>query len=94
MTIDLKSLEVLEQKIQRTVELVSKLKDENASLKSRLKDLEVSSAESTLRSRQLESMKMTHEQLEKEVKALQEERKTVLSRVDGLLEGLAKLQLD
>ena len=94
MKIELKSFEVLEQKIQRTVEMVGRLKDENAMLKGRLLDLETAAADSTVKGRQLETMKLSQEQLEREVKTLQDERRSVLARVDGLLEDLSKLQLD
>jgi hypothetical protein len=39
-------------------------------------------------------MKVSQEQLENELATLQAERVTVLTRVDSLLEDLAKLDLD
>jgi FtsZ-binding cell division protein ZapB len=94
MKIDLKPFEVLEQKIQRTVEAVTKLKDENATLRARLSELELSAAESTTRSRQLDSMKLSHDQLEQQLRSLQDERKAVLQRVDGLLQDLSRLGIE
>ena len=94
MQVDLKSFEVLEQKIQRTVELVSRLKDENGSLRSQLASFQATAAENAARSRELDTVKLSAQQLEKDLRELQDERKSVLTRVDGLLANLERLQLD
>lgn len=94
MKLDLKSLETLETKIQRMVDLVSRLREENSGLKTRLAELELNAAEGALRGKQVESMRVTQDSLERELKSLQEERKTVLAKVDSILDDLAKLQLD
>ena len=94
MSVDLKSLEALEKKIQRTVDLVTRLKDENRALKSRLEEVEDMATSSKARSRELEELKVSQQQLSKELKQLQEERRTVMARVDGLLENLERLPLD
>ena len=93
MALDLKSLEMLEDKIRRTMSLVSKLRVENDELKGKLGELEKRLSESADKGRAYESMKLSTEQLEKELKQLQEERETVLTRVDGLLEDLSKLDV-
>ena len=94
MKVGLKSFEALEEKIQRAVDLVTRLKNENASLRAKMSNLELSTAEGNLRTKQFESMKVTTEQLERELKSLQDERQTVLSRIDTMLADLDKLHLD
>lgn len=91
---DLKNLEVLEQKIKRTVDLVGRLKSENARLNEELSSLKASAATGEEKARELESMKLNQEQLNKQVSELRAERQTVLERVDGLLADLAALPLD
>lgn len=63
-------------------------------LHARVAQLEGQLAEQAAQARELESMKLGHEQLERELQALQDERQTVLARVDGLLENLDKLEID
>ena len=94
MKVDLKSFESLEKKIQKTVDLVTKLKDENRSLKAKVEELQESATSTAAKARDFESMRITHEELEKQLKELKDERRTVLERVDGLLEDLDRLQLE
>ena len=94
LPVDLKTFEALESKIQKTVELVTRLKDENSSLKSQLESLQNAAAEGAVRSRELDGMRVTSQQLEKELMSLRDERQQVLSKVDGLLSSLDKLSLD
>ena len=91
---DLANLEVLEQKIKRTVELVSRLKSENATLAAQMSNLKAHADAEGEKARELESMRISRDELSRQVASLTEERKTVLHRVDGLLEDLAKLPLD
>ena len=92
--VEMKSLEVLEQKIQRAVELVGRLRDENAALTQQLEILQASAVDGAARNRELDAMRITSQQLEKDLRQLQEERSVVLTRVDGLLQDLDRLQLD
>ena len=94
MSVDLKSLETLEKKIQRTVDLVTRLQDENRSLKSKLDELEELATSSSSRKREVDELKLSQQQLAKELRQLQDERRTVMTRVDGLLENLERLSLD
>ena len=92
--VDLKSLDVLEKKIQRTVDLVTRLRDENRTLKAKVDDLESKASQHAGSSRELDAMKLKEDQLQKELKGLQDERRKVLARVDGLLENLERMTLD
>lgn len=94
LPVDLKTFEALESKIQKTVELVTRLKDENSSLKSQLESLQNAAAEGAVRARELDGMRVTSQQLEKELMSLKDERQQVLSKVDGLLSSLDKLTLE
>lgn len=94
MALDLKSLESLEDKIKRAMTLIQRLRDENQELQQKLDTLESQVKDSENKGREYETMKVSAEQLEKELKTLQEEREHVLTRVDGLLEDLAQLDLD
>ena len=94
LPVDLRSFEVLEAKIQKTVELVSRLKEENATLRSQLETLQDTAAESSLRAKELDGMRVTSQQLERELLQLRDERQHVLSKVDGLLTSFEKLSLD
>lgn len=101
MAVNLKSLETLEDKIKQAMALVTKLRDENRELRDHSRELKgrVSDLEDKLRDhascgKAVESMKLSQAQLEKELQSLQAERETVLTRVDSLLEDLAKLDLD
>ena len=94
LPVDLKTFEALESKIQKTVELVTRLKDENSSLKSQLESLQSAAAEGAVRSKELDGMRLTSQQLERELMSLKDERQQVLSKVDGLLSSLDGLALD
>jgi len=101
MAVNLKSLVLLEEKIKQTTTLVTKLRDENRDLRDQAREMraKVSDLEDKLRDhascgKAVESMKLSKEQLEQELKSLQAERETVLTRVDSLLGDLAKLDLD
>ena len=94
LPVDLKTFEALESKIQKTVELVTRLKDENSSLKSQLESLQNAAAEGAIRSKELDGMRLTSQQLERELMSLKDERQQVLSKVDGLLSSLDGLALD
>jgi len=91
---DIKSFEVLEQKIKRTVEFVTRLKDENATLIQKVSRLEGTASDFEARSHELETARITAAQLEEEVGKLKDERHAVISRVDSLLQNLDQLQLD
>ena len=94
LPVDLKAFEALENKIQKAVELVVRLKEENATLRSQVDALQGSAAESAVRAKELDGMRITSQQLERELMALKDERIQVLSKVDGLLTNLERLSLD
>lgn len=94
LPVDLKTFEALESKIQKTVELVTRLKAENSSLKSELELLQNSAEEGAVRAKELDGMRLTSQQLERELLSLKDERQQVLSKVDGLLSSLDGLALD
>ena len=94
MKLDLKSLDVLEEKIQRAVRFANRVGDENAELQQRLRALESKAENTQDRSREVETLRLTQGQLEKELKTLQSERDTVIKRVDGILENLDTLPFD
>lgn len=149
-TAELKSFQALDDKIRRTIELVSRLKKENAEMRSRFDSLEGAKGElshlaevlkeekselakandglekekaslertnaslakrnaeleaelATLKdsldegahsAQELETMRLTQDQLTAELTNLKAEREDVLSRVDGLLADLDKISLD
>ena len=93
LPVDLRSFEALETKIQKTVELVSRLRDENSSLRSQVDALQDAAADSSLRAKELDGMRLTSQQLERELLQLKDERQHVLSKVDGLLASFDNLDL-
>jgi FtsZ-binding cell division protein ZapB len=92
--VELRSLELLEQKIQRAVEAITRLKDENASLRTQIASFQATAADAAARSRELDTARTTTQQLERELEQLRDEKASVIARVDGLLKDLDKLQLD
>ena len=94
LPVDLKTFEALESKIQKTVELVTRLKGENSSLKAQVESLQNAAADGAIRSKELDGMRLTSQQLERELMSLKDERQQVLSKVDGLLSSLDGLALD
>ena len=94
LPVDLKTFEALESKIQKTVELVTRLKAENSSLKSELALLQNSAEEGAVRAKEFDGIRLTSQQLERELLSLKDERQQVLSKVDGLLSSLDGLALD
>ena len=92
--VEIKSLELLEARIQRAVDLVKKLRDENDALRSQLASFQATASESAARVKEMDAMRVNGAKLEKELKALQQERAAVVARVDSLLESLEALPLD
>jgi len=92
--VELKSLEVLESRIQRAVDVMKKLRDENESLRGQIASFQATAADSAARVKELDSMRLSGQKLERELKSLQDERKAVVARVDSLLESLDALHLD
>jgi chromosome segregation ATPase len=86
---DTDTLSGLEDRILRAVQLVSKLKEENADLKERLAAAEseasVASAARTDAEEALDALKVNATKVEKELEALQIERKQVKARIEKLL---------
>ena len=86
---DTDTLSGLEDRILRAVQLVSKLKEENADLKERLAAAEseasVAGAARTDAEEALDALKVNATKVEKELEALQIERKQVKARIEKLL---------
>ncbi|MEM7244301.1 MAG: hypothetical protein AAF533_03100 [Acidobacteriota bacterium] len=105
---DLKSLEVLDQKIKRAVDLVTRLKSENdelseevASWKGKVRDTAEQGAE--LEQFRVDHARLSddhaalsedHQSLSRKMSEMQSERKDLLDRVDGLISKLDTLPLD
>ena len=92
--VELRSLELLEQKIQRAVEAITRLKDENASLRTQIASFQATAADAAARTKELDTVRTNAEKLERELATLRDEKSAVIARVDGLLKDLDKLQLD
>ena len=92
--VEMKSLEVLESRVQKAVDLVRKLRDDNDALRAQIAAIESSAAESAARSKELDAIRLTSQQMEREIKSLKDERHAVVSRVDALLKDLDALPLD
>ena len=63
-------------------------------MKAQLETLQNAAAEGAIRSKELDGMRLTSQQLERELMSLKDERQQVLSKVDGLLSSLDGLALD
>jgi FtsZ-binding cell division protein ZapB len=92
--VDLKPLELLEQKIQRAVEAITRLKGENAALRTQIASFQATAADAEVRTRELDTARTSAQALERELASLREDRAAVIARVDGLLKDLDKLNLD
>ena len=94
LPVDLKAFEVLEGKIQKMIEMVTRLKHENEALRAQVESLQDAAAQGSVRSKELDGMRLTSQQLERELMALKDERQQVLAKVDVLLGSLEKLTLE
>lgn len=92
---DTDTLAGLEDRILRAVQLVSRLKDENASLKDRLAEAESEArravAARTEADEALASFKANASRAEEELEILQAERKQVKARIEKLLGQMDQL---
>ncbi len=90
----MESLRVLEEKVAGAVELIAKLRAENATMAERLKKTE---NESKRLQHDLEKARTALDSLTKsdeEVKALRSERDTVKTRVESILQKLSVLDAE
>lgn len=85
---DTDSLDGLEERILKAVELISQLKEENKSLREQLKDSE---AEALKAKTDLEQFQSTSSSSEKELELLRSERKQVKNRIEKLLGQMDRL---
>jgi len=85
---DTDSLDGLEERILKAVELISQLKEENKSLREQLKDSE---AEARKAKADLDNFQATSSSSEKELELLRAERKQVKNRIEKLLGQMDRL---
>lgn len=76
---------LLEQHVQRAIELIERLRAENAALNKRIETLTAEAA--TLRQRE-----QAVARLEADLRRLQDERQTLLGQVEGMLKELARIE--
>lgn len=91
---ELKSFEILEARINRAVDLVKKLREENALLRDKISALESVASDAAVRGKELDAARLTSQQLQRELDAMREEKQAVVSRVDAMLKDLERLSLD
>jgi FtsZ-binding cell division protein ZapB len=75
---------LLEQRVQRAIELIERLRADNAGLTERIETLTAEAA--ALRQREQAAARA-----EAEVRRLQDERQTLLGQVEGMLKELARI---
>jgi chromosome segregation ATPase len=85
---DTDSLDGLEERILKAVELISQLKEENKALREQLKESE---AEARKAKADLDSFQSTSSSSEKELELLRAERKQVKNRIEKLLGQMDRL---
>lgn len=94
LPVEMKSFEILESRINRAVDLVKKLREENALLRDKISSLESLASDAAIRSKELDAARLTSQQLQRELDSLREEKQAVVSRVDSMLKDLERLSLD
>lgn len=94
LPVEMKSFEILESRINRAVELVKKLREENAGLRDKVSALESVASDASIRSKELDAVRLTSQQLQRELDGMREEKQAVVSRVDAMLKDLEHLSLD
>lgn len=78
-------LALLEQKVQRAIELIERLRAENLALTKKIETLTAEAAAAQQREQALA-------RLETDVRRLREERQTLLGHVEGMLKELARIE--
>jgi FtsZ-binding cell division protein ZapB len=92
--VEMKSFEILEARINKAVDLVRKLREENSILREKVESLEAVAGDAAIRSKELDAARLTGQQLQRELDSLREEKMNVVSRVDAMLKDLERLSLD
>jgi len=92
--VEMKSFEILEARINKAVDLVRKLREENSGLREKVDALEAVAGDAALRSKELDASRLTGQQLQREIDSMREEKQAVVSRVDAMLKDLERLSLD
>lgn len=91
---ELKSFEILEARINRAVDLVKKLREENLLLREKISALESVASDAAVRGKELDAARLTSQQLQREIDSMRDEKQAVVSRVDAMLKDLERLNLD
>jgi FtsZ-binding cell division protein ZapB len=89
LPVEMKSFEILEARINKAVDLVKKLREENSILREKIGALDAA-----IRGKELDAARLTGQQLQRELDSLREEKQVVVSRVDAMLKDLERLSLD
>ena len=92
--VEMKSFEILEARINKAVDLVKKLREENSTLRDKIASLESVATDAAIRGKELDAARLTGQQLQRELDSLREEKQAVVSRVDAMLKDLERLSLD
>jgi FtsZ-binding cell division protein ZapB len=85
-------LTVLEEHVQRAIELIGTLRAENARLAAERRDLETRVADLTRESEGLRSRLAAAGRLEAEQRRLLDERRQLLGQVEGILKDIARIE--
>jgi FtsZ-binding cell division protein ZapB len=85
-------LTVLEEHVQRAIELIGTLRAENARLAADRRDLETRVADLTRESEGLRSRLAAAGRLEAEQRRLLDERRQLLGQVEGILKDIARIE--
>ena len=85
-------LTVLEEHVQRAIELIGTLRAENARLTTERRVLEARAAELTAEAESLRARFGVIGRLETEQRRLLEERRHLLGQVEGILKDLARIE--
>jgi|GEM_PF-1243607 FtsZ-binding cell division protein ZapB len=89
----LEKMELLELKIRNTVELISKLKEENSSLGKRVEDLEQELSSKTEALNSLNAEKEKVDTIVSESKQLEAERDMIKSKIEDMISNLEEIDL-
>ena len=93
MTEDIQArLALLEQHVQRAIELIGTLRGENARLSTERRGLEARVADLTAEAEGLRTRLGAIGRLEAEQRRLLEERRQLLGQVEGILKDLARIE--
>jgi len=85
-------LTLLEQHVQRAIELIGTLRAENAQLATERRRLEARAADLTVEAEGLRARLAAIGRLETEQRRLLDERRQLLGQVEGILKDLARIE--